>query len=139
MIGTDTMAGRVWNTSPQQPDQSTGMLRSYMFDTEALAFAAHGWRRIRVMRKLLETLMPAIRGQSIGVNQKVWQEDPWVGGGWGWTQPEEMRWMFQAMWRAEGRVHFAGDHTSLWIAWMNGALESGERTDRAILDVDAAK
>jgi monoamine oxidase len=25
-------------------------------------------------------------------------------------------------------VHFAGEHTSkLWIAWMHGAIESGER------------
>jgi monoamine oxidase len=28
---------------------------------------------------------------------------------------------------AEGRVHFAGDHTSLKPAWIEGALESGVR------------
>jgi monoamine oxidase len=50
MLGTVTMAGRVWNTSPQQPDPSTGMLHSYMFDTEALEFAAHGRRRVHAMR-----------------------------------------------------------------------------------------
>ena len=52
---------------------------------------------------------------------------PWAGGGWGWTQPDQMRWMCPAMRRPEGRVHFAGEHTSLWIAWINGALESAER------------
>ncbi len=35
--------------------------------------------------------------------------------------------------RPEGRVHFAGEHTSLWIAWMNGALEPAERAVREIL------
>ena len=39
--------------------------------------------------------------------------------------------------RAEGRVHFAGEHTSLWIAYMNGALESGERAASEILQADA--
>jgi monoamine oxidase len=27
----------------------------------------------------------------------------------------------------EGRIHFAGDHTSRYIRWMQGALYSGER------------
>ena len=34
--------------------------------------------------------------------------------------------------RAEGRIHFAGEHTSLWPAFMQGALESGERVAREI-------
>jgi len=34
-------------------------------------------------------------------------------------------------------VHFAGEHTSLWIAWMNGALECGERAAGEILRADA--
>ena len=40
LVGTDTMAGRVWNTSSQQADPDLGMVHSYMFDTEALEFAA---------------------------------------------------------------------------------------------------
>jgi monoamine oxidase len=32
----------------------------------------------------------------------------------------------------EGRVHFAGDHTSPWIRWMQGALHSGNRVAREI-------
>jgi monoamine oxidase len=27
----------------------------------------------------------------------------------------------------EGLIHFAGEHTSAWHGWMNGALESGNR------------
>ena len=44
--------------------------------------------------------------------------------------------MFPAMRQVEGRVHFAGEHTSLWIAWMNGALESAERVVAEILHAD---
>ena len=36
--------------------------------------------------------------------------------------------------RPEGRVHFAGDHTSPWIRWMQGALHSGNRVAREIND-----
>ena len=136
LVGTDTMAGRVWNTSSQQADPRLGMVHAYMFDTEALEFAGHGHRRVAAMRRLMRQLLPGIRGEIVGVAHKAWQEDPWAGGGWGWTQPGELRWMFPAMRQVEGRVHFAGEHTSLWIAWMNGALESAERVVAEILHAD---
>ena len=132
LVGTDTMAGRVWNTSSQQADPRLGMVHAYMLDTEALEFTAKHQGRVSAMRRLFRTLLPGIDGQVVGVAHKAWHEDPWAGGGWGWTQPGELRWMFPAMRRVEGRVHFAGEHTSLWIAWMNGALESGERVAREI-------
>jgi monoamine oxidase len=136
LVGTDTMAGRVWNTSSQQADPRLGLVHAYMFDTEALEFAGHGHRRVDAMRRLMRHLLPGIRGQIVGVVHKTWQEDPWAGGGWGWTQPGELRWMLPAMRQVEGRVHFAGEHTSLWIAWMNGALESAERVVGEILRAD---
>jgi len=32
----------------------------------------------------------------------------------------------------EGRIHFAGEHTSPWTGWMQGALESARRVVREI-------
>jgi monoamine oxidase len=136
LVGSDTMAGRVWNTSSQQADPQLGMVQAYMFDTEARAFAGLGDRRVSVTRGLMRRLLPGIRDQIVGVAHKAWQEDPWAGGGWGWTQPGELRWMFPAMRQIEGRVHFAGEHTSIWAAWMNGALESAERVTQEILTAD---
>jgi monoamine oxidase len=136
LVGSDTMAGRVWNTSSQQADPRLGMIQAYMFDTEALEFAGHGHQRGAVMRRLLRRLLPGLRGQIVGVAHKAWHEDPWAGGGWGWTQPAQLRWMFPAMRQIEGRVHFAGEHTSIWAAWMNGALESAERVAAEVLYAD---
>ena len=33
---------------------------------------------------------------------------------------------------AEGRIHFAGEQTSPWTGWMQGALESARRVAREI-------
>lgn len=112
------------------------MVHAHMFDTEALEFTAHGPWRIPAMRRLFRRLLPGIRGQVVGVAHKAWHEDRWAGGRWGCTQPCELRWMFPAMRQVEGRVHFAGEHTSLWIAWMNGALESAERVADEVLAAD---
>jgi len=133
LVGTDTMAGRVWNTSSQQLDPVMGMLHAYMIDTDAIEFASHGHRRADAMRKLFRTLVPGIDGQVVRVAHKAWQEDRWSGGVTGVVEPGDYHWMFPAMRRVEGRVHFAGEHTSLWIAWMNGALESAERVVGEVL------
>jgi monoamine oxidase len=129
LVGTDGMAGRIWNTSSQQADPTMGMIHAYMFDGEASAYAALP-DRINAMRQHIgDRLVPGLTpDQVVASADKVWQEDPWVEGGWGSPGVNEMRDLHQARRRAEGRVHFAGEHTSkLWLAWMNGAIESGER------------
>ncbi|HYH86352.1 MAG TPA: FAD-dependent oxidoreductase [Pyrinomonadaceae bacterium] len=54
---------------------------------------------------------------------KCWGEDEWAGCAW--THPSVPQLLF--IMRPEGRIHFAGEHTSLWASWMQGALESGNR------------
>jgi monoamine oxidase len=34
---------------------------------------------------------------------------------------------------AEGRTHFAGEHTSAWPGWIQGALHSGLRAAREVV------
>ncbi len=134
MIGTDTMAGRVWNLSALQPNPTKGMIHAYMFDVEALQFTALDPRqRVEAMTALMSSILPGLAEQTEVVQQKAWHEDPWAGGGWCWVPPGDLTWMYQAMRRPEGRVHFAGEHTSVWIAWMNGALESADRVTNEIL------
>jgi monoamine oxidase len=135
MVATDTLAGRVWNLSMSQPNPSMGMLHSYMFDFEALQFTAWNRReRIEAMTELMRTILPGLRRDTVvAVAQKAWQEDPWQGGAWGWAPTGDLKWMYQAMRRPERNVHFAGEHTSPWIAWMNGALESADRVASEVL------
>jgi len=135
IVGTDTFAGRIWDMSAHQPAPAVGLVHAYMVDEQALEYAAKGSTRIEATRRYIEAnLLPGLTQDEVVARfEKLWQDDPWVGGGWGWTQPNEMRTMFHAMRRPEGRVHFAGEHTSIYIGWMNGAIESGERAAREVL------
>ena len=49
--------------------------------------------------------------------------------------PGQMTALLPDLARSEGRMHFAGEHTSAWCGWMEGALESAERAAREILFV----
>lgn len=134
LVGTDTFAGRIWNTSSQQTDRTMGMIHAYMFDVEASEYASLPGRIDAMRRHIDDKLLPGLRPDRVVASaEKVWQEDAWVEGGWGWSDVNEVGGLHQARRRAEGRVHFAGEHTSVWIAWMNGAIESGERAADEIL------
>ncbi|HEV7588707.1 MAG TPA: FAD-dependent oxidoreductase, partial [Longimicrobium sp.] len=56
-----------------------------------------------------------------------WDADPWARGDYAWFAPGELRAFLPHLARPEGRVHFAGDHTSSFPGWMQGALASGRR------------
>lgn len=62
----------------------------------------------------------------------------WQKGAFAFTRPDECEWMWPATRRPEGPVHCAGEHTSVWFAWQNGALESAERCVDAIVSGSAA-
>lgn len=63
-----------------------------------------------------------------------WADDPWTHGSYsGYTAGQ---WTTIAGYAGtpEPPFHFAGEHTSVWQGYMNGAVESGERAAREILD-----
>jgi monoamine oxidase len=62
-----------------------------------------------------------------------WAQEPWSRGAFAVFHPDQMTAMMPMIGQPEGRLHFAGEHTSSWMGWMEGALESGERAAREVL------
>jgi monoamine oxidase len=62
-----------------------------------------------------------------------WSEEPWARGAFAAFRPGQMTALMPEIARPEGWVHFAGEHTSPWMGWMEGALRSGERAAQEIL------
>ena len=64
---------------------------------------------------------------------QIWGEDPFAGGAFSVFKPGQMSAWAGVMGKAEGRLHFAGEHLSPWNGWMEGALWSGERAAQEII------
>ena len=62
-----------------------------------------------------------------------WTRDAWAGGAFAVFHPGQMSTFMPEIAKPEGRVHFAGEHTSTWMGWMQGALESGDRAAAEVL------
>jgi monoamine oxidase len=83
----------------------------------------------------LTKVYPEARDFYEGGTSVAWDENPWERGASTWYRPGQFLELYPHMAPPVGRVHFAGDHTSPWLRWMQGALEAG---CRAAGEVNAA-
>lgn len=69
-------------------------------------------------------------GKLIGAATQSWMRDPYAYGEAAIFNPGQLQLLQQHIISTEweGKAHFAGEHTSLKHAWIEGAIESGIRT-----------
>jgi monoamine oxidase len=110
-----------------------GILECHVKGPEAVRLAAMDEAaRLALAVDNLELVHPGFRkfyetGASVS-----WGSDPWAGGGYAWWKPGQLTEWAPELARPVGRVHFAGEHTSLLARTMEGALESGNRAAREV-------
>jgi monoamine oxidase len=80
----------------------------------------------------LEKVHPGFKNHVEGGAAVAWSADPWAGGGYAWWRPGQLTEGLPELARSEGRVHFAGEHTSVLARTVEGALESGNRAAREV-------
>jgi monoamine oxidase len=133
---TDLPIGQVWDTTYKQPGVR-GILQAFPISLHSRRVTEMLEKeRINFALEQVETVYPGARENFEGGVSKCWDEDEWARGGTAFYKPGQFSSLLPHVARPEGRVHFAGEHTSVWIdGWMQGALESGNRVAR---EVDAA-
>ena len=95
-------------------------------------------QRIRFIRRHFEKVLPGLEENFEGGATKIWKNDPWARGAAAFPAPGQVISLVPHTAPAEGRIHFAGEHTSPWNGWMQGAIESGLRAAREVNDADTA-
>ncbi len=91
--------------------------------------------RLRFVLAEMEKVHPGVGTHYEGGRAKSWQDDPWARGAYASFRPGQMTAWLPRIVRPEGRIHFAGEHTSIFPATMEGAIESGVRAAREIEEV----
>ncbi len=75
----------------------------------------------------MERVHPQIRHEYEGGITKSWTSDPYVRSGFSMATPGQVTGFLETLKKPRGRIHFAGEHTSIMRATMEGALRSGVR------------
>ena len=73
----------------------------------------------------------AIDAFEVGTS-KMWHDDEFAGGAFALFEPGQQTLLHDLIVQPEGRIHFAGEHTSLCHTWIQGSIESGLRVAREI-------
>lgn len=128
---TDT-PGEIWDASFGQPG-TRGLLQLYLQGpSSAYASIMTEEERIRYAIEQVEPVFPGLREVLEGAASHCWDNDPWTRGATRLMYPGQVATFHPHVAAPEGHIHFAGEHTSLWYAWMNGAIESGSRAAREV-------
>jgi monoamine oxidase len=129
---TDLPVMTAYDKNFYQPG-TRGMLEAYIAGQQARRMTAMSADdRFNFTVDQMQLIHPQIREHLEGGSSICWDDEQWSRGAYAWFRPGEMTGMLPHMAKAEGRIHFAGDHTSPSPGWMNGALQSGDRVAREI-------
>jgi monoamine oxidase len=130
---TDLPIGQVWDVTYKQPG-TRGILQAFPISLHSRRVTGMTEQeRINFALEQVEMIYPGMREHFEGGVTKCWDEDEWARGASSYYKPGQFTSLLPHVARPEGRIHFAGEHTSVWIdGWMQGALESGNRVAREV-------
>ena len=122
------------NYPTPDPGTSRGvLLASYTWDQDAARWGAMDEEtRLEEALEDVARIHPRIREvYEVGASH-AWYDDRFANGAFAMFEPGQQSQLQEIIVAPEGRIHFAGEHCSLYHAWIQGALESGLRAAEAI-------
>ena len=125
---------RRMNYPTPDPDNPRGiLLASYTWDQDAARWGAMDEEtRLEEALDDVSRIHPRIRDvYEVGASH-AWYNDRFANGAFAMFEAGQQTQLQADIVRPEGRIYFAGEHCSLYHAWIQGALESGLAAARAI-------
>ncbi len=118
-------------------NESGIIIANYNWEDDAIP-----WDSLNEENRIQQALenLATIHGQQVydefvtGVSYS-WAQNPYSGGAFALFKPEQETELSRSLSSPEGRVHFAGEHTSLPHGWIQAAIESGIRVAHEVNDL----
>ena len=139
--GLNGWANTDWPEEIWQPswnrDGTKGILLSYLRyerATEIDQLAEND--RIGHVLNRWENVFPGVQSHFEMGQSFSWMEENWSKGAWSSPSEEQNELYSSHIGKTEGRIHFAGEHTTEYHGWMQGALQSGIRAAEGIHNGD---
>ena len=130
---TDLSVRRVNYPTPDPDNERGVLLASYTWSQDALQWGAMDPEtRLEEALDDVKRLHPGIAEVFEVGDSYAWYSDRYARGAFALFAPGQFTQLHSDVTAPEGRVHFAGEHCSLFHAWIQGAVESGLREARAI-------
>jgi monoamine oxidase len=120
------------------PDHGRETGRGVILASYTWSEDAQRWGSLKPEQRLVQALEDVakihpqvVKEFEVGASW-MWHDDEFAGGAFALFDPGQQTLLHEEIVRPEGRIHFAGEHASLYHAWIQGAFESGLREAIAI-------
>ncbi|PEC50947.1 amine oxidase [Bacillus sp. AFS077874] len=113
------------------------ILASYTWADESLTWGSlsEDDRIQYVLKDLAEIYGPQVYNEFVTGASVNWSQNPYSCGAFTAFEPGQETELYPYIAIPEGRVHFAGEHTTLTHGWMQGAIESGIRVAHEVNEI----
>ncbi|AGK53558.1 flavin monoamine oxidase family protein [Bacillus sp. 1NLA3E] len=113
------------------------VLASYTWADEAMTWnGLSNEERVQyALNNLAEIYGDQVYSEFVTGTSYSWVDNPYSAGAFTAFEPGQETELYPYIFIPEGRVHFAGEHTTLTHAWMQGAIESGIRVALEVTDL----
>jgi monoamine oxidase len=129
-----TERAEIWDCTYEQAPREPGILGATTGGATGRKLATMTERdRLAFGVDLVAEAFPEIRKTFERGIVHQWAPERWSRGAFAVFRPGQMTSIMPIIGQPEDGLHFAGEHTSSWMSWMEGALESGERAARETL------
>lgn len=130
---TDLAIRNLFYTSYGKETRRGILLASYTWSEDAQRWGSlPPHERIQQALENVAVIHPQITAEFEAGASHMWHDDPFAGGAFALFDPGQQTLLHDEIIKPEGRIHFAGEHASLYHAWIQGAFESGLRAAIAI-------
>ncbi|XP_015253335.1 PREDICTED: L-amino-acid oxidase-like [Cyprinodon variegatus] len=133
---TDRPSRFIYYQSHDFPENHTigVILASYTWSDDSSLFLGARDEQLKevLLRDLAEIHGPHVKSLCTGILVKKWSLDPYSFGAFALFTPYQHRQYADELFKNEGRIHFAGEHTALPHAWIEGSMKSAIRAARNI-------
>ncbi len=133
-VATD-QPSEIWDPL-HESDAKRGLIAAYIKNTDSQLFMKMSdAERYSFSAKHVNAVFPGLDKYLEGGYTKCWGEDPWAQCAHAIGNRNNMTEAMPYLSTVEGRIHFAGEHASAYHGWIQGAIESGNRTAKEINSV----
>lgn len=135
------VVGWTWDGTDNQGDSVGHCLTAFTGGPKAAEVVAMSAEdRKSAYSNELEQRYPGYKKGVQEARPMLWPEEPWTMAGYSFPAPGQVTTVARKLYEGIGRLHFAGEHTSMSFAgYMNGGLESGRRVARQITEKQKAQ
>lgn len=131
-FGYSDIGAEIWHPTFDK-EGNRGLLQLYLLNKSSkLVSSMTEFQQESYGINQINKIFPGLSKYLEGVYVHCWDNDPWSRGAVRSIQAGQVVQFHQNMSRPEGNIHFAGEHTSTYTGYMNGAIESGIRTAKEV-------